>query len=439
MQSVAVIGGGGGGLAAAQQLASSGAAVTVYERSDRVGGMLRTEAVAGARIDVGVQLVSSAHTTLQDIAAQCGARDVLVRAPGRDALYRKDRVHPITYGSVASMATSSALPATLKLKMVGRYLPFLTSSARRLDANDPAGSGGAAHDTESIGAWGARELGRDFIELLVYPLLGAYYGAQPEETSAAVYHALARSGMDVHVLAATGGFGALAEALQRSLESRGVAFRLGVGVTRVEGGSSGVSVVTDDGTQAHDAAVVAVPAGRVAALVPGAELAVWLSRVRVQPTFTVGYVMDRPFPGDYFGLSFPRTETPGARVVALCVQRNKLGSLVPAGGDVLLAMPAPAAVPQLLTQSDDDIARTLLATLEEAVPGMSRRVSSAHVFRFDDGYTLFTPGSLQHIARFDEGWLPRGIALAGQYLMAPSVEGAMRSGVKAAQRLLRDA
>ncbi|MGH7448719.1 MAG: FAD-dependent oxidoreductase, partial [Longimicrobiales bacterium] len=63
-------------------------------------------------------------------------------------------------------------------------------------------------------------------------------------------------------------------------------------------------------------------------------------------------------------------------------------------------------------------------------------VTSAHVFRYDHGYTIFPPGYLGHIARFDDAWLPARVALAGDYLIAPTVEGAVRSGERAARRVL---
>jgi oxygen-dependent protoporphyrinogen oxidase len=433
---IAVIGAGAAGLSAALRLTRAGARVTVYERDARVGGRMRTETMDGARVDVGVQLVSSTHTSLFDLSAQAGARELLQRSPGRDALWRKGRANPITYGSVTSMLASSALPTTLKLRMGTRYLPFLTARASGLDANDPAGSGGVAHDGESIGAWGERELGADFVELLVYPLLAAYYGALPEQTSAGVYHALAKMGMDVSVYGAAGGFGALADAWLAAAETGGARYQPATEVTGIDATDGGVSIRTSAGTAHHDAAVIAAPAPVAARLLGPGSTATWLEGVRVTPTLTVAFRMDGPFPGDYFGLSFPRGDEIGDRVVALCIQGRKLPGLVPAGGDALVALPAPAATASLLDLDDDAVADVMLGTLDRAVSGMSRHVRSARVFRYEHGYTLFTPGYLQHLARFNTAWLPPRIALAGDYMLAPSVEGAVRSGEHAARRAL---
>ncbi|MBR9989440.1 MAG: FAD-dependent oxidoreductase [Gemmatimonadetes bacterium] len=432
---VAVIGAGAAGLAAALRLTHAGARVTVYERDGRAGGRMRTETLDGARVDVGVQLVSSSHTSLFETAQLSGSRDLLRKSPGRDALWRKGRANPITYGSVASMVASSALPTTLKIRMGSRYLPFLTARARGLDANDPAGSGGIAYDDESIGAWGRRELGDDFVDYLVYPLLAAYYGALPEQTSAGVYHALARMGMDVSVYAAAGGFGALADAWLSAAESAGARYAAGTEVTRVDASADGVRLETSAGEARHDAAVIAVPAPVVARLLDtGGEVSEWLARVRVSPTLTVAFRMDRPFPGDYFGLSFPRGGI-GDRVVALCIQGRKLPGLVPAGGDALVALPAPGATAALMAMDDDAAADATLSVLERAVGGISSRVRSAHVYRYEHGYTIFEPGYLRHLSHFDTAWLPPRVALAGDYMLAPSVEGAVRSGEIAARQV----
>jgi protoporphyrinogen oxidase len=438
---VAVVGGGPAGLSAALSLADAGASVTVFEGESRPGGLLRTEVLDGARVDVAVQLVGSPHTSLFELARRAGAGGLLRRSPGHDALWRRGRVQGITYGSVSSMVASGALPTTLKLKLAGRYIPYLKLHSRQLDVNDPAGPGGGhgVHagrrdlHRESIGAWGRRELGDDFVELLVYPLLAAYYGALPEETSAGVYHALAKVGMDVSVYGAAGGFGALADAIVEALQSRGGRVVTGRVVSSVAAAAGGGVVV--DG-EAFDGAVLAVPANRAAALLgAGGPLGAWLGAVRERSTFSVAYRLDRRFPGDWFGLSFPRTSEPGARIAAVCVQGRKLPGLV-VDGDALVVLPAPGALASLEGRPDGELADVLLRDLEGAVPGVSKRVTQSRVFRFRDAYTLFDPAHVRRLRAFDGDWLPAGLALAGDHMVAPSVEGAVRSGRRAAQRVL---
>ncbi|MEX1183549.1 MAG: FAD-dependent oxidoreductase [Gemmatimonadota bacterium] len=413
MKQVAVVGGGPAGLAAAWTLAQAGIETRIYDRSARPGGLLRTDTLDGARVDVGVQLVSTTHTSLLALTQAAGGRELLGRSPGRDAMWRRGRAQSITYGSVASMATSGALPTSLKLKMVARYLPYLSAQAGGLDANDPASNGGAALDTESIGAWGRRELGADFIDYLVYPLLAAYYGALPDETSAPVYHALAKVGMDVTVYAAAGGFGALADAIVAGLEARGGRFMPASEVLSLARDEGGVRVETAAGSELYHAVVLAVPPNRAAAILNAdGSLGTWLRSVQVRPVFTLALRTGAPHPGDYFGLSFPRGSDAGETVAALCVQSRKLKGLVPSGGDALVVLPAPAVVTRLLEQDDATIIDAMLGALEPTMPGLAAQVSQAVVYRFDDAYTLFEPGHLKRITAFDNALLPSRVALA---------------------------
>jgi len=435
---VAVVGGGPAGLAAAARLLEAGRRVTLFEAGAAPGGLLRTDELGGALLDPAVQLVADSYTRFLDLVRRTGAGALLVRAPGKDALWRGGRIHPITYGSMVSMSASGALPVTLKLRLAARYLPFLKRHAAGLDANDPLGTGGARHDSVSVAAWGAEHVGGgDFAELLAYPLLGAYYGATPEETGAAFYHGLAREGMDVRVYGARGGMGALAAAVVAALVARGLEVRSGVAVRRVRPEGQGARVEADGGAaggERFDGVVVAVPAP-VAARLLGADgaLGEWLAAVRTRSSAAVGLVLDRPARVDWFGLSFPRASTPGRALVAATVQGNKAGL---EGSTALVLMPAPARAEELAAALPEAAVEALLGPLEVALPGVRRRVVRARHYTFPNGYTLFPPGYVAHLARFRDDWLPAGVALAGGYRVAPTVEGAVRSGERAAERLL---
>lgn len=437
---MAVVGAGAAGLAAAWQLVRAGCEVVLYDARSEPGGRMRTDELDDCAVDVAVQLFGSTYGELFRLADEVGARRLLVRSAGRDALWRDGRPHGVTYGSLASLVASTALPASLKLKLATRYLPFLASHARRLDANDPAGTGGALLDDASVTEWGRSVLGDTFIELLAYPLLAAFYGGPPERVSAALYHALAKVGTDVHVYAVEGGIGALAQAMLTALLGRGAEWRANDAVRAVSadaGATRTATVIADSGDAEYDGVVVAVPAPDAAALLAAdTELGTWLAGVETTPAMTVAFALDRPIDADCFGLSFPRGTNVGRTVVAACFEHRKLAGLVPEGGGLVVAYPAPMIATEAAASTPGALVDQMLGALSEVFPRLGDHVTHARVYRLPAGYTLFYPGYLRHLVRREERWLPANVALAGDYLVAPTVEGAVISGRRAAARLV---
>jgi oxygen-dependent protoporphyrinogen oxidase len=332
--------------------------------------------------------------------------------------------------------TSTALPTGLKLKLGARYVPFLLRHARQLDASDPLAAGGDALDDASVAEWGARELGADFVELLAYPLLGAYYGSPPERTSAALYHALARAGLEVSVHAVKGGTGALMQAIADAAVARGAEIRTGVTVTSVASGD-GRAIVEVNGQEPieFDGAVLALPAPQVAGLINlPAGVAEWMTRVEYSSSAVLAVVLKRPLAADFFGLSVLRTEADVRDLVAVCVQARKTEGLVPQGKGLLICLGAPEANPGLLANPETG-AQRMLAALERIFPSTRAQIHRVKMYRHTYGYPVFYPGYLKHLRRFPGEMLPSNIRLAGDYLVAPTVEGAIRSGMRAAETI----
>ena len=429
MARIAVIGGGAAGLNAARKLNELGQQVTVFEKAEYLGGRARSEVIDGCVVDTGAQLFGSGFRALFDFAEAMNARSLLVRSPGRDAVWRGGRAHPITYGNVASMVTSSALPATLKLKLGAKYVPYLLRH-NQLDPGDPCAHGGDRLEGESVAEWGRRELGSDFVELLAYPLLGAYYGSAPEDTTVVLYHALARAGLDVSVYAIEGGTSRLFDAAAEHLHNRGVHFRRGVAVERVvSAGSEGVTV----NGAAFDGAVLAVPPSVARAICSFPEqLRIWLNDVRFTPSAVLALVLKERIHADYFGLSIPRGDA-ASEIVALCIQQQKLPGLVPLDRSLLIALGAPAANEQLLADARAGVER-MIDAIEIVMPGTRGRIAHAKLYRHVEGYPVFYSGYLQHLKNFPPYAVPR-VMLAGDYLVSPTIEGALRSGERAALRL----
>lgn len=425
---VAVVGSGPAGLAAAWALSGS-VRVRLYESRSRPGGRLRTEEVDGARGDAVVQLLSDGYAGTVGLLEAMGLRDRLVEVPGRDAVWRGGRPHGLRYGSVVSMVASGALPTGLKLRLGLRYIPFLERHAAELDLNDPARAAGSPLDRESIADWGRRELGDDFVELMAYPLLAAYYGVTPEETSAAFFHGLARAGQHVSVLGVRGGFGALAESMVVALERRGVDVRLDAAVEAVEERAGGVALRVAGQVVEHDAAVVAVPAPAAGSLLPTRP---WLRDVRTRSSATLVVSVDGRMDTGWFGLSIPRREPPGGVLAAVCVQSEKATELG-GSGDALVLIPAPSVAESWARAEPGAVVKQAIPALDRVLPGTSDRVRGARLVRLPDQVTVPAPGHFGRWGHPEDG--SGRVILAGDYLAAPTVEGAVRSGLAAAARL----
>lgn len=434
---IAVLGGGLSGLTAAYALQKAGASVTLFESSDHLGGRAFTDELDGFRVDTGAQLVGSMYSRFRKLMAEIGLD--LVRVPGRDALWRDGRAHEVVYGSVASMATSGGLPFFTKMKLGASYVPFLTRHGRSLDLHAPEKAAAAGLDSETIAAWGGREMDETFVKALVYPQLGAYYGARPEETSAGFYHILARGGMDVTLFALPGGMGSAAIRLHETLQQNGADIRTGVGVERLSLSIDSAAVVAGGSEYQFDAALSAVPAPvllEIAAEIP-ADLREWLGAVRYRASFSLALLLDRPVGARYFGLSFPQGAT--RYVAAVGIAENKGVPLVPSGKGLLLALPTPESSEALAEMESREIVERMLPEILRAIPGIDKNILRARVYRWRDGSPIFFPGYLAHLGAFRAGSVkmhPR-LAIAGDYLYAPSVEGAVSSGLDAAASLAR--
>ncbi len=414
----------------------------VYEARPWVGGRMRTDVVDGFRIDTATQLFGSMYAELFRLLREVGAGHLAVRTAGRDAIWRGGRAHEIVYGSATSMLASSAVPLGTKMRMGAKYLPFLTQHSRQLDMH--ALERAVSLDRESVAAWGERELGPEFVRTLAFPLLAAGYGGTPEQTSAVLYHLMARYGMGVEVHALRGGAGGFCKALTARLREGGTEVLTSTPVARVSLTGSAVEVAAEGeggeaGGERFDGVVLALPAPLARVLLPETAhaLRAWLEGVRFRPHVTVALLLDRPLRVPYFGLSFPAGETETAAVAS--VQENKEPQLVPPGKGLLVIFANPARASRLLEAEPRAVVDAMLPELERAFPDLASSILRAKLYRWPEGVALFYPGYLEHLQRFRTGAIEDDLplVLAGDYLHAPTVEGAVVSGARGAERLLR--
>jgi protoporphyrinogen/coproporphyrinogen III oxidase len=170
-----VLGGGISGLAAAVGIvdADPGARVTVLEGSDRVGGKLRGEQVAGRTVDVGAEAVLARRPEALDLIERAGLGAEVAHPTGASAqVWSRGQLHPMPRRTLMGVpADPGSLRGLLTDTEVERALAEVAA------AGDPP-------DDVSVGDLVADRLGPAVLDRLVEPLLGGVYAGHARLLSA---------------------------------------------------------------------------------------------------------------------------------------------------------------------------------------------------------------------------------------------------------------
>jgi protoporphyrinogen/coproporphyrinogen III oxidase len=314
-------------------------------------------------------------------------------------------------------------------------LPLLARHAGALRADDNDGL--QELDRLSARSFVEQRISERAANVLVEPPLNAFYGARGRETSLAFFLTLGRYGSEASLLASHAGWsGALATAIT------GLRVELNAHVDAIRITPSGLVARDVTGRQwSADAVVIATGAPVAHALlgpVIGEEhpLVRWLASIVTRPTWTVMLRLDRPLHTETFGVLADPTES---AMVSACALPAGRWSTQDKSNGIILAWPTPNAVDRLASHPATEIVAAMMPEIERLVPDTRRAVERARVFRFDEGTPLAQPGFLAHraIGRQLAESLALPVALAGDFLTMPLVEGAVVSGERAAERIDR--
>lgn len=365
---VAVVGGGIAGLSAAYELERRGLTVRLFEASDRLGGVIRTERRDGWVIDAGPDALLVQKPAAVQLCRELGLADRLVstQLPRTAYVLRDGRLCPLVEGSflgfpvsIAALARSSLFSWRAKLRMA-------------YEVAVPPTLGG----DESIASFIRRRFGQEALDYLGEPLLAGIHAgdadrlstealfprlAEAERRSGSVLRSLRRMKIAPSPAGAfvslPGGTGELVDTLARALKPGTV--RLSSAVTSVR--RAGVFTVdTQDASVRAGGVIVCVPAYAAAGMLRSIDtsLAVICDTVPYASTATVAFGYRREqvrHPLDGSGFVVPRVEA--SPLLAATWVSSKWPGRAPNGHVLLRGFLGGGRDPDRLGQSDSDLVR----------------------------------------------------------------------------------
>jgi oxygen-dependent protoporphyrinogen oxidase len=415
---IAVVGGGPAGLTAAHRLGQAGHDVTVLEAAALAGGRTHTEHFGpGHWSDDGAGWLGTFYPDTLALLEELGIRDTLrvLHLRGGGSLLLDGQVHP-TPNSVRRILSTGLLTPVEKVRFMA-WMAGLFATQRgglRIDMGQ-----------DSVPASEAlRHAGRAAAERVVRPSFEGPFFSRLEELSGALVRSWLRALSVGTFFQVDGGMDSPWRTLAKQLD-----VRTGTRVERLSNlPSGGVEVATTTGTERYDAAVVAVPAPIAAVIVADEALTAPLRHVEYAPHVRV--YAARPGAGpERSGIhAFPND------VVATVEIGDGSGGAwgrAPAGWTWGLVC-APAASSAALLDLPDDALCDRLWTAGSAIDPRLFPLADAevvHLVRWRHAVPKVGPGYFRRIGELRQR---PPIVFAGDWLVQPCVEGAVRSGQAAA-------
>ena len=458
---VAVLGGGISGLAAAYELHRRQTPFVLLEKSDRIGGVIRTERTGGFTIDAGPDSLVVQKPAAIALCEELGLAGRLLptRAPRTAYVVRGGTLHPLPGGSVFGIPTElGSLAAHRLLSCRGRLrlgLELLTPRQRGRQTGESR--------EETIGAFFRRRFGAEATDYLAEPLLGGIHSGDVERLSmrtlfpqfveaerkhGSVIRAFRRTAADrAGMPARHGPFRSFAEGLEtlpRTLAARlpEDALRQGIEIAGLAAGPPYALETVQRLRITADQVICALPAHTAAPLVAGVDDR--LGRLCAAFTDTSVAIVVLAFPRAAVahplrgsGFVVPRVE-PGLSITAATWISSKWPGRAPDDHVLLRGFVGGARQPDALAQPDGTLVDTVRHDLARLLD-IRGEPAMARVYRWPRANPQLNVGHLARVAEVDSR-LARtpGLQIIGAAFRGVGIADCVAAG-RAAGRTAADA
>ena len=442
-----IIGGGISGLSAAYELASRGVPFTLFESSNRIGGLVRTERVDGFTIEAG------ADSMLVQKRAGIQLCDELGLTPRLISMKERRTAFVLHRGTLHALPSRSVFGIPATWSEIARY-SLLPVAARARLALEPLVPAKRDDADESVAAFFSRRLGASTVGVLAQPLLGGIHAGDVRLLSMpALFPRLAaaeRSGRkvlrwvreSVRTRASAGAFrslasgmGELVDAIERRLPAGAV--RRDSPVVALTRREDSWNVVTPVETVTARGVILACPATVARDLLKDVdpEASALCGRVRYVSTVSVALAWPRALVGhplDGSGFVVARASN-AVRITACTWVSSKWEGRAPAGQVLLRAYVGGAHDPAAVGLSDTELSDTVVRELS-AILSISGPPDLVRVFRWHGAGAQHEVGHLALIEQLEKRLAHHaGLFVAGSGFRSIGIPDCVADGRAVAQ------
>lgn len=445
---VAIVGAGITGLTAAFRLQQRGVPVTVYEASDRPGGVIRSVRQDGYLAEFGPNSVLDISPVIRALIRDLDLESRrLYSDPGAENRYLVRWKRPV------QMPASPPRFLTCELFSWKAKLALLREPFVRAKTDDTE---------ESVASFVLRRLGREWLDYAINPMIAGIYAGDPERLS--VQHGFPKlaaleqrygslikgqilgarerkrkgevSKQEAKKISFDEGLQVLTDTMHAKL---GNAVELRNPVERLARLDAGWIVTSAAGERQHSAVLLAAPAYRLATLELAGDATgglAFLGEIKYPPVASVvlGYRReDVAHPLDGFGMLVPAAE--GLRILGTLYSSSLFPNRAPDGCVTLTSYVGGTRAPELARLPEDELVALTDADLRQLLG-----ITGAPVFRHVMVYERAIPQYELGYGRFKdrmaelERHMP-GLFFAGHYRDGISLADSMLSGDAVAGRI----
>ncbi len=437
-----VVGAGTSGLAAVHTLRKRGADVVALESKDIAGGRIVGTRRDGYIMDLGAQFLFKFYDTTFGLCRELGLGEDIVSFPFKVAIARNGKLYPAVAGLDLGVLWRNRRDlvrfrglSPSGMFQFARIMPLVLKRRRDLHFIDYGNM--LDLDDESLADLARRRGGEDVLEYLFQPIASCLTLGEPEDVGAGYGLTLLWYALN-GLFTLKHGIGTLAE---RLYDKHADSVRSSTPVRRIVIDGGGVKgVETADGFMEADVVICTTTATKALELMP--DLPGGLRKPMEKVTYSACcHVMfgleERLLPEGWYAVGLPRLA--GTSMAGFTENAIKSPHYAPPGAGIAHCFTFGRHAFELNSTPDADVLTRLEGEIKRFLPSMPSRPLFSEVYRWDEAVCLSPPGMLREICGMKREHYRdvRGLFLAGEYLNMPSVDGALRSGIDAAEAALR--